>query len=242
MRDTLKKGSDMTDLLDRSIGSIACDIPGATQIFHEYKLDFCCGGHRSLRESLERRNINDPQPIFDRLAKLMATQSATDSSPWQLQSNDALIDHILLRFHQQHREDLPELIRLARRVEQVHGERSDCPKGLADHLSEMQQELESHMMKEEQILFPMLRRTSAAHVSAPISMMRFEHDQHGESLSHLEQLTHDMIAPVDACNTWQALYAGLRQLREDLMQHIHLENNILFNSDRSQTQAQAQVA
>lgn len=232
----------MTNLLDRSIGSIACDIPGATQIFHEYKLDFCCGGHRSLRESIERRKIANPQPIFDRLAKLMASQSETDASPWAEQSSDALIDHILVRYHQQHREDLPELIRLARRVEQVHGERQDCPKGLADHLSEMQQELESHMMKEEQILFPMLRRTSASQVSAPISMMRFEHDQHGEALTHLEQLTNDITAPADACNTWRALYAGLRQLREDLMQHIHLENNILFMGDRSPVPPQARAA
>lgn len=232
----------MTDLLDRSIGSIACDVPGATQIFHEYKLDFCCGGHRSLRETLERRRINDPQPIFDRLAKLMATQGVAKNTPWHEQSNDALIDHILVRYHQQHREDLPELIRLARRVEQVHGERADCPKGLADHLSDMQQELESHMMKEEQILFPMLRRASAAQVPAPVSMMRFEHDQHGEALAHLEQLTNDIIAPADACNTWRALYAGLRQLREDLMQHIHLENNILFMGDRSPVPPQVRAA
>lgn len=232
----------MTALLDRSIGSIACDVPGATQVFHENKLDFCCGGHRSLRETLERRKITDPQPIIERLTTLIASQADTHNSLWTEQSNDALIDHILIRYHQRHREELPELIRLARRVEQVHGERQDCPKGLADHLSDMQQELESHMMKEEQILFPMLRRVSASQVSAPISMMRYEHDQHGEALARIEHLTNDITAPADACNTWRALFAGLRQLREDLMQHIHLENNILFASDRSKTQTQAQLA
>ena len=218
----------MTDLLDRSIGSIACDVPGATQIFHEYKLDFCCGGHRSLRESLERRRIEEPTPILEKLSGLIAAQQVDTSTPWQEQTSDALIDHILERYHARHREDLPELIRLARRVEQVHGDRPDCPKGLADHLADMQQELESHMMKEEQILFPMLRKVSAGHVNGPISMMRFEHDQHGEALNHLENLTQDITEPENACNTWRALYAGLRQLREDLMQHIHLENNILF--------------
>ena len=63
---------------------------------------------------------------------------------------------------------------------------------------------------------------------SPITVMRSEHDQHGEALAGLENLTNDMTEPADACNTWRALYAGLRQLREDLMQHIHLENNILF--------------
>jgi len=152
--------NEMTDLLDRSIGSIACDVPGATQIFHEYKLDFCCGGHRSLRESLERRRIEEPTPILEKLSGLIAAQQVDTSTPWQEQTSDALIDHILERYHARHREDLPELIRLARRVEQVHGDRPDCPKGLADHLADMQQELESHMMKEEQILFPILRKVS----------------------------------------------------------------------------------
>ncbi|MGL1180974.1 hemerythrin domain-containing protein, partial [Vibrio parahaemolyticus] len=70
----------------------------------------------------------------------------------------ALIDHILTRYHARHREQLPELIRLARRVESVHGDRPECPRGLADHLETMQQELESHMQKEEMVLFPIYKR------------------------------------------------------------------------------------
>lgn len=216
-----------TQLLDRTIGSIACEIPGATRVFHQYKLDFCCGGGKSLREALERRKVEDPQPLLDALSTLTALNNASYQD-WRQVPVDTLIDHILHRYHEVHREQLPELVRLARRVEQVHGERPSCPLGLADHLADMQQELESHMMKEEQVLFPMLRRVSPSEVSAPVSMMRFEHDQHGEALERLEYLTNDITPPADACNTWRALYAGLSQLREDLMQHIHLENNILF--------------
>jgi len=216
-----------TPMLERSIGSLACDIPGATGVFHAYKLDFCCGGSKSLREALARRKIMDPQPVLNALSDLNALAQGTDIDMPSM-SPDALIDHILVRYHDRHREQLPELIRLARRVEQVHGDRLDCPKGLADHLVDMQQELESHMMKEEQVLFPILRRASPAKMQAPIAMMRFEHDQHGEALEQLERLTCDITAPQDACNTWRALYAGLTQLREDLMQHIHLENNVLF--------------
>ena len=149
-------------------------------------------------------------------------------SDWNTQPQDQLIDHLLARYHARHREQLPELIRLASRVEQVHGERDNCPNGLADHLRDMQQELESHMLKEEQILFPVLLDGLGARAAAPISVMRMEHDHHGEELAKLEALTHGITLPRGACNTWRALYLGLQTLREDLMAHIHLENNVLF--------------
>jgi regulator of cell morphogenesis and NO signaling len=122
--------------------------------------------------------------------------------------------------------EIPELIRLARRVEQVHEHDPDCPSGLADHLENMHQELESHMMKEEQILFPMLAK--GIYPEGPISQMEEEHLEHGDALEVLDQLTNNITLPEDACNTWTALYTGLKALKEDLMLHILLENQILF--------------
>ncbi len=213
------------NLLEQPIGQIACALPGATRIFHQHKLDFCCGGHKTLREAAEKRGVE----LQALLAELEALQAGTGSErDWRQAPAGELIEYILQRFHERHREQLPELIRLARRVEQVHGDRPDCPNGLADHLEAMFQELLSHMMKEEQILFPMLLRGQNRMAQPPMSMMRFEHDQHGEALAMLASLTNDITAPADACNTWRALYAGLIELREDLMQHIHLENNVLF--------------
>lgn len=214
------------ELLDQNVGWLARNIPGSTRVFHEFQLDFCCGGNQPLREALAARNI-DPAPI---VAALNALQASTDASiDWAQKPRKELIAHILSRYHARHREQLQELIRLASRVEHVHGERPECPVGLAAHLNDMLQELESHMMKEEQILFPMLERGfSVAQVAAPISVMRFEHDQHGEALRKLYALTNNITLPKGACNTWRALFAGLSQFNEDLMQHIHLENNILF--------------
>lgn len=219
----------MNQLLDQTIGHIACELPGATRVFHANRLDFCCGGDKTLRDAIASRKIADPGPIILALHAL-SSHHEPDGRDWREATSTELIDHILTRFHEKHREDLPELIRLARRVEHVHREHPSCPSGLADHLAVMQQELESHMMKEEQVLFPMLRRVDAGQVPAPVAMMRFEHDQHGEALDRIDLLTNDISTPPDACNTWRGLYAGLRQLREDLMQHIHLENNILFVS------------
>jgi hemerythrin-like domain-containing protein len=102
------------------------------------------------------------------------------------------------------------------------------PVGLADHLEVMQDELLDHMAKEEQILFPMLRAGGSPMVRHPIMAMRREHTSHGEQLERLMALSHDATPPAGACNTWRALYSGIAQLQNDLISHIHLENNLLF--------------
>lgn len=213
-------------LTDQTLGSLACRIPGATRVFRQYKLDFCCGGNTPLRDAAARRDLN-ADDIARQLIALGGHTKADDD--WNAAPPATLIDHLLERFHERHREQFPELIRLASRVEHVHGSKPDCPIGLAEHLWSMQQELESHMLKEEQVLFPMIRRgMRVPQEQGPIAVMRYEHDQHGAALERLAELTHDITPPDDACNTWRALYRGLEELRDDLMQHIHLENNILF--------------
>jgi regulator of cell morphogenesis and NO signaling len=213
-------------LIDQPLGQLARTLPGATQVFHEFQLDFCCGGKHSLREAAAGKGL-DAQAIAERLEALRGIESG-DGRDWTRVPVDVLIDHILNRYHARLREQVPELIRLARRVEQVHGDRPECPRGLAEHLEAMEQELESHMLKEEQVLFPMLMRGMGGMAGGPIAVMRGEHDQHGEELRRLEALTDGITLPRGACNTWRALYLGLATLREELMEHIHLENNILF--------------
>lgn len=215
------------ELIDQSLGQLARRIAGATRVFDTHHFDFCCGGNQSLRTAAQAAGV-DVAPIVAALRELEGRAAADGSHTWDDASPTALVDHILTRYHAVHREQLPELIRLARKVEQVHGERADCPLGLADHLSTMAQELESHMRKEEDVLFPMIARGHGAMAGAPITVMRMEHDDHGVALRRLEELTDNITPPRAACTTWRALYAGLRTFREDLMAHIHTENNILF--------------
>ncbi|GLK97350.1 iron-sulfur cluster repair protein YtfE [Achromobacter insolitus] len=217
-------------MVEQSLGQLARSIPGATQVFHEYQLDFCCGGKKSLAEAAAQRSLDAGQ-IEARLIEL--ARAPSHETDWSQVSVAELVDHILARYHEVHRQQLPELIRLALKVEQVHADSPDCPTGLADHLRAMQQELESHMQKEEQVLFPMLARGHGAMASMPIMVMRAEHDDHGVALERLLALTHGITLPRAACNTWRALYLGLRTFKEDLMAHIHLENNILFENAAS---------
>ncbi|HRP19213.1 MAG TPA: iron-sulfur cluster repair protein YtfE [Alicycliphilus sp.] len=206
----------------QAIGQIAVQLPGATAVFRRLKLDFCCGGQVSLRQAAGEKGL-DLQAVVDELSALQRPNTLPDAG-----TPSELVDHIVARYHDVHRAQLPELVRMARRVEAVHRGNPNTPHGLADALEAMEQELAAHMHKEEAVLFPMLRAGGNSFVSQPIAMMRHEHNDHGEALEHLASLTNDITPPMGACNTWRALYTGLAQLREDLINHIHLENNILF--------------
>jgi regulator of cell morphogenesis and NO signaling len=154
-------------------------------------------------------------------------ERSTDAD-WRDAPTAELVDYLVARFHERHRVQFPELIRLARKIEHVHAGRPHCPVGLADVLEGLQQELESHMMKEEQVLFPMLIDGMGHRAGGPITVMLFEHDQHHTALEAIDHITRNLTLPVDACNTWHALYGHLDAFRRDLTRHIELENNVLF--------------
>lgn len=207
---------------DQSIGQIAVQLPGATAIFRRLKLDFCCGGQISLQQATQSKGL-DIEAVMTELRTLQRPQALP-----AVVDPAALIDHILTRYHDVHRNQLPELIRMARRVEAVHRDNPHVPVGLAEHLENMEEELNAHMLKEETVLFPALKSGGSPFVGQPIAMMRSEHVDHGAQLDKLMQLCHNATPPAGACNTWRALYAGIAQLNEDLINHIHLENNVLF--------------
>ncbi len=208
---------------DQALAEIARTVPGVTAVFHQYRLDFCCGGQQTLRDAASKRGIDADEVVAQITQQL--TQDDRSALPNALDTPQ-LIEHILVRYHDVHREQLPELRRLAQRVERVHGSRSDCPLGLAMLLEEIHDEIEIHMRKEEEVLFPFL--SQGAPLTAAIEKMRAEHLEHGEQLQQLTLLTDHFTPPEDACNTWRALYLGLDHFVQDLMMHIHLENNVLF--------------
>ena len=221
----MNQTAERPDTLARAtqpIGQIAVELPGSTAVFRRLKLDFCCGGQIALQQACDNKGLALDAVLaeLDRLER-----PATPEAPL---TTDGMIDHILTRYHAVHREQLPELIRMARRVEAVHREHADVPRGLADHLEAMETELFDHMDKEEQVLFPLLRAGGRGMAAMPIGVMRTEHTGHGEQLERLMVLAHDATPPQGACNTWRALYAGIAQLADDLIAHIHLENNRLF--------------
>ena len=214
-----------------TLGEIAAKIPGATAVFRRYDLDFCCAGNQNIGDAVDRKGLDQKIIIgeLEAVAGISAGGSgAVPGVPDAAMDDAALIDHIIARYHDVHRQQFPELIRLSSRVEQVHAANPLCPEGLAAYLTAMFADLSAHMEKEENILFPMLRNGDRDRAAGPIAVMESEHEEHGRALMAIRDLTHGGKLPDHACNTWRALHRGLKQLEDDLMQHIHLENNILF--------------
>jgi regulator of cell morphogenesis and NO signaling len=155
--------------------------------------------------------------------EIIVQQRSTRANP-----PEALIAFILDRFHDTHRRELPELIRLAQRVETVHAAHPECPKGLADFLVELHKDLEAHMAKEEQMLFPALIAGGAGCAPFAIRRMRVEHADHDARLQALKTGANEFTPPQNACGSWRRLYAGCRKLHDDLRAHIDTENDVLF--------------
>jgi regulator of cell morphogenesis and NO signaling len=208
-----------------TLAEIAVTHPAAARVFYQNRLDFCCGGRRSLADACEERGL-DAQAILDTIAREDAATVTTVR--WDAAPLPALVDHIVNHYHRGLRESLPNLVHMARKVEGRHGDKSSCPLGLADHLARVQVAVLDHLEKEEQILFPTIVRGMGARAAGPVHVLEAEHSNHKIDLLRIRELTADLTPPAEACTTWRALYLALQQFERDLMEHIHLENNILF--------------
>jgi len=209
-----------------SLGDLARAHPSATRVFLRHRLDFCCGGRRSLADACALAGL-DAATIATELELEAARGDAAVS--WDARSQTELADHIEHHYHAALRRDLPPLVDAARKVERVHADKPGVPAGLAEVLTAFFTEMQNHMAKEEQVLFPLIRRgVAGAAVFIPVRVLETEHDSHAAYLASIRALTADLQLPPHACATWTALYHGLATIEAELMQHIHLENHILF--------------
>ncbi len=209
------------------------------EIFRKFGIDFCCGGKVSVAEACVSNGVN-----FEEVSD--ALQTVTDQSQKSLQNYsslklDTLIDHIVNTHHTYVRESLPMLDEFSAKVARVHGEAHPEVVEIFQHYQAVSDELKSHMMKEENILFPYIKQMVEAketgstrpacpfgNVSNPIRMMEQEHESAGGNLHEIKRLSNNYSPPEEACNTYQVLYAKLKEFENNLHEHIHLENNILF--------------
>jgi regulator of cell morphogenesis and NO signaling len=223
-------------LLERTVGELVAERPGRSRIFQTFGIDFCCQGGRTLREACERKSLPS-QTVVEQLEAELADQAAPAQNPAELPP-EQLAAYIVETHHGFLRRELPRLHAMSHRVAQVHGGHTPSLIEVFNVFTGLAAELTSHMAKEEQILFPAvaaMNRGEAAPVplNEPIDCMIHEHEEAGAALARLRELSHDFQPPVDACNTYRALFAGLHDLDEDLHKHIHLENAVLFPAARS---------
>lgn len=221
-----------TPLTERTVGELVAERPGRSRVFQSFNIDFCCQGGRTLREACEKKGVA-VEAVVEQLEAESSDPLPPQSNPAELPP-DELVTHIVKAHHGFLRRELPRLGAMAERVANVHGGHTPSLVEIFGIFTEIESELSSHMMKEEQILFPIIdalcqgERLMSGTLDGPIDCMVHEHDEVGGALARLRELSNGYQPPSDACNTYRALFAGLADLEEDLHRHIHLENAVLF--------------
>ena len=213
------------NLLTLPFAEVLLSIPNAAGVFAKVNLHTPINLTLPLHVLLQQNQL-DVTAILGELFELMPV--AKDERQLMEKDNTQIVDYLLTRYHAKHKLQLKELLQLSKRVEMVHCDDALCPHGLSEFLAYMESDLLSHMFKEEQVLFPLIKQSNTFMLSCPINAMRQEHQEHLLSLYKLNQICHFFTMPTDACGTWQELYQLLNEFISDLTQHIVLENNVLF--------------
>lgn len=229
----------MTINATNTVRELAVTLPGATRVFEQLGIDYCCGGGRTLRDACQTANLS-----FTTVA--LSLEQARQAAPageqlWQNESLTALAAYIVDEHHFFTKQELARLERLFDKVCTRHGANHPELFTAQELFQQLQRELLPHMLKEEQVLFPYIARLEEAvneqrsipqpffgTVQNPVRKMITEHDAAGEMLAALRRVTGNHTPPADGCISFQTLYQALAALEADLHQHIHLENNILF--------------
>jgi regulator of cell morphogenesis and NO signaling len=215
-----------------TLGSIVNQLPGSARVLESLGLDYCCGGRQPLLDACRERGVSveDVTAALDHLG-------SEPSPDWVAMDAAELVDHLERTHHRYLHAELPRLSALAEKVAAAHGGRHpELLDVLADVL-ELRDDLEPHLFKEEQVLFPMIRELCAADAAVsfhcgtlgnPISVMLIEHDRAGSLLEQLRKHSGGYAVPTDGCASYRALYEGLAELEADTHLHVHKENNLLF--------------
>ena len=218
-----------------TIGQIVRLNPSTSRVFEQHNIDYCCGGKSPLAEVCEEHEMD----AADLIKELVSSRDTEDGARMDVaaMSMTELADHIENTHHVYLKRELPRLKALAAKVAAAHGKRDEKLFRIQEIVDATVFELSSHLIKEEKVLFPMIRRmekTSTdswvdnSSVQAPIGRMEHEHDDVGQALEELAQITNNYTPPDWACNTYRALLDALKTFQADMHQHVHKENNILF--------------
>lgn len=224
----------------QSVREIVQQHPAAVRVFEAHGIDYCCGGKKTLEEACSTKHVPVGEVISALVAELAAGSTADDEQ-WMDAPLKKLTRHITERYHERAKSELPRLSVLAEKVRTRHGHAHPELHQLQELVQTISSETLTHMLKEEQVLFPrIVAIEQAAEKGAtpgpaffgalinPIRHMMSDHDDTGVLLTSIRNITHDYTPPEGACMSYQALYHGLLDFEKDTHQHIHLENNVLF--------------
>ncbi|MDF2677127.1 MAG: protein of unknown function ScdA domain protein [Bacillota bacterium] len=218
----------------QQIGEIVNKFPKAAEIFKEYKIDFCCGGDKLLKNVIEKQNLNEKE-IMDKINNMYEEFSNSDDKNWVDASLEELVEQIVNKHHAYLWDELPKISKLATTILRVHGEHHPELSKVHKLFHTVKMDLESHLTNEETIQYPAIKRYINSKDEADLDKaikiiddLKDEHTGAGDILKQLRVVTNDYEIPKDVCETFILTYAKLQEMESDIFQHIHLENNILF--------------
>lgn len=207
-----------------------------TKVFDKLGIDFCCGGQQSLKDAIAAKNLNQ-EDVLQMLQHPSSTQAVY--SPTQMSYRD-LVDYIESEFHAYIRQAIPAIQFNLQKVIKAHSDNHPELFRIKEIVDESFDDLLLHLMKEEKVLFPLIRNIESSlqpqSVLMPIRMMEIEHDTEGDRYKEISDITQQYTPPADACNTYKYLYTLLSEFETNLHEHIHIENNILFDRIKQQFQ------
>jgi regulator of cell morphogenesis and NO signaling len=219
----------------QTVAQLAISHPGALVVFTKYNIDYCCGGHRSIEDACRRIGL-DSEKIKAEILQSSAsgTSQAIRPENW---SSSLLVDYIVQNHHVYVKRAIPEIQAFLDKVCDAHG--NDCIELLVirENFLDLAEELTSHMEKEERVLFPAIKRLEAQNamdlplvstLHIPVGAMEHEHAIAGDLVKQIRASSNNYTPPDFACPTFRITYKKLQEFDNDLMRHIHLENNILF--------------
>lgn len=230
----------MFNVQGKTVREIALEVPATTRVFEEFKIDYCCHGNTQFDEACRNVGVSS-EVVLQKIDSVLDAAVITEVDSFADMSLSVLIEHILDTHHVYTRDEMSHLMPLMAKVASRHGENHDYLYELKDLFDTLCDDLGPHMMKEEMVLFPYVQNLdhsfthnqSASYppfgtVQHPINMMNVEHEDVGQLLTKMREITNDYTLPDGACPSFTALYHRLGEFERDIHQHIHLENNILF--------------
>ncbi len=224
-----------------TIGQMVTENPARARVFERLGIDYCCGGRLTLQAACAAKKL-DAGRVLDELREADAAGGEEPVIDWEAQGAGALADHIERVHHDYLKRELPRLAAMTTKVAAVHGGRHASLIELRDVYAAFAGDMVEHMMKEERALFPWIRALASGQapggksgvggaptgIENPVRVMMAEHEDSGEALEKMRELTDGYTPPMDACNTYRAMLQGLSQLEIDTHVHVHKENSILF--------------
>lgn len=222
-----------------TVAEVALSYPQAIEVLNKYNMDYCCHGSINFTKACNQAAL-DPEMVWEEIQQAPAKQRTGNQLNFSKWSSTMLIDFIVQHHHAYVQDSIPQIRELLDKICKVHGDTNPELLAVRNDFEELAEELLNHLPKEEEILFPAIKRMEGTEnlvtgnvilpssLHMPIRIMEDEHERAGELIMSIREKTSHYTVPPYGCPTYQLAFLMLQEFDNDLIQHIHLENNILF--------------